>query len=204
VFAGRSSEGVRGMRLGEGDEIISMSILRHNEIAVDERDAYLKAKRREEGAPLEGITPERFAELEAQEQVILSVTENGYGKRTSAYEYRVSGRDGQGIIDIDTSARNGSVVASFPVEDSDEIMLTSNGGQLIRMGVHDIRTTGRASQGVTLFKVADDEKVVSVARLADMGENDADKGDDDLPSDSDRQEIDGSVEDGPDMDDSAE
>jgi DNA gyrase subunit A len=173
VFVGRSSEGVRGMRLAEGDEVISMSILRHNEISVEERDAYLRAKRRDEGAPMEGITPERFAELEAQEQYILSVTENGFGKRTSAYEYRVSGRDGQGIIDIETSGRNGSVVASFPVDDTDEIMLTSNGGQLIRMGVHDIRITGRASQGVTLFKVAEDEKVVSVARLADVGEDPA-------------------------------
>jgi DNA gyrase subunit A len=184
VFAGRSSEGVRGMRLAEGDEIISMSILRHNEISIEERDAYLRAKRREEGAPLEGIAPERFAELEAQEQYILSITENGFGKRTSAYEYRISGRDGQGIIDIDTSERNGNVVASFPVADTDEIMLTSNGGQLIRMGVHDIRITGRASQGVTLFKVAEGEKVVSVARLADMGDDD--KGDVDQDGNADQ------------------
>jgi DNA gyrase subunit A len=183
VFAGRSSEGVRGMRLARGDEVISMSILRHNEISVEERDAYLRAKRREEGAPLEGISAERVAELEAQEQFILSVTENGFGKRTSAYEYRISGRDGQGIIDIDTSERNGNVVASFPVADSDEIMLTSNGGQLIRMGVHDIRITGRASQGVTLFKVAEGEKVVSVARVADAdaGEDDGENGGDAAP-----------------------
>ncbi|MEN3950458.1 DNA gyrase subunit A [Iodidimonas sp. SYSU 1G8] len=184
VFAGRSSEGVRGMRLAEGDEVISMSILHHNEITVEERDNFLRARRREEGAPLEGITQERVAELESQEQFILSITEKGYGKRTSAYEYRISGRDGQGIIDIDTSERNGTVVASFPVADTDEIMLTSNGGQLIRMGVHDIRVTGRASQGVTLFKVAEGEKVMSVARLADV-EQDEDSQQDDEPAGDD-------------------
>jgi DNA gyrase subunit A len=188
VFTGRSSEGVTGMKLADGDEVISMSVLRHNEISIEERDAYLRvanakraAKRREETGEGEevivdyaGIAQERAAELEAQEQFILTITENGFGKRTSAYEYRISGRAGQGIIDIDTSARNGNVVASFPVEDNDEIMLTSNGGQLIRMGVHDIRITGRASQGVTLFKVAEGEKVVSVARLADVGDDEAD------------------------------
>ncbi|MBI1180632.1 MAG: DNA gyrase subunit A [Alphaproteobacteria bacterium] len=193
VFAGRSSEGVRGMRLAEGDEVISMSILRHTEIAIDERDAYLRvmnARRRGEDVEPDGIAAERVAELEAAEQFILSVTENGYGKRTSAYEYRISGRDGQGIIDIDASDRNGAVVASFPVEDEDEIMLTSNGGQLIRMGVHNIRITSRATQGVTLFKVADDEKVVSVARLADVDQ----EAEDDEAGDG----IDGDEPDGPD------
>ena len=171
VFKSRSSEGVRGMKLADGDEVISMSILRHHEIETEERDAYLRvmnARRREEEVAPEGITPDRIAELEAAEQFILSVTANGYGKRTSAYEYRIAGRGGQGIINIDTSDRNGPVVASFPVEDTDEIMLTSNGGQLIRMAVDGIRIAGRSTQGVTLFKVSDGETVVSVARVAEV------------------------------------
>jgi DNA gyrase subunit A len=184
VFKGRSSEGVRGMRLADGDEVISLSVLRHNEISIEERDAYLRAssaRRRGEDASSESITAERFDEMEAEEQFILTITEKGFGKRTSAYEYRISGRDGQGIIDIDTSQRNGSVVASFPVEDADQIMLTSDRGQLIRMGIHNIRITGRATQGVTLFKVSDEEKVVSVARLADLEQNGEDGMEDELP-----------------------
>ncbi len=181
VFKSRSSEGVRGMKLADGDHVISMSILHHREIDVEERDIFLKAQRREEGAPLEGIPQERYDQLVAEQQLILSVTENGFGKRSSSYEYRCAGRGGQGIINIDASERNGPVVASFPVEDSDEIMITSDGGQLIRMPVNGIAFVGRASQGVTLFKVSEDEKVVSVAHVAESEQEEDGAGDDPEP-----------------------
>ena len=170
VFKGRSSTGVRGMKLPAGDEVISMSVLTHRDIETDERDAYLRyvgAERRDEEPELEGIAAERIEELRGGEQFLLSVTENGFGKRTSAYEYRCAGRGGQGIINIETSERNGQVIASFPIEDADDVMMTSDGGQLIRMPVNGIRIAGRSTQGVTLFKLADGETVVSVARLAD-------------------------------------
>ncbi|MDX1580762.1 MAG: DNA gyrase C-terminal beta-propeller domain-containing protein, partial [Alphaproteobacteria bacterium] len=130
---------------------------------------------------------ERIAELQEQEQFILSVTEHGFGKRTSSYEYRCAGRGGQGIINIETSERNGSVVDSFPVEPTDQIMMTSNGGQLIRMAVDGIRIAGRSTQGVTLFRLDEDEAVVSVARVpeeenADEDEDGADM-EPDAPSD---------------------
>lgn len=186
VFAGRSSTGVRGMRLADGDEVISLSILRHVEFDTAERDAYLRmaaAQRRAQGdgsdgdegtvpeattAALDAETFQRFAE---GEEFILAITENGYGKRTSAYEYRITGRGGQGITAIDMTARNGSVVGAFPVADGDQIMLISNGGQLIRMPIHDVRIAGRTTQGVTLFRTAADEQVVSAARLPEVGED---------------------------------
>jgi len=189
VFAGRSSTGVRGMRLADGDDVISLSILRHVEFDVAERDAYLRmaaAQRRAAGdategeesaaeetaapAALDGTTFDRFAE---NEEFVLTITENGYGKRTSAYEYRITGRGGQGITAIDKTERNGCVVGAFPVEDGDQIMLISNGGQLIRMPIHDVRIAGRKTQGVTLFRTAADEQVVSAARLPDVGEDEA-------------------------------
>jgi DNA gyrase subunit A len=184
VFKGRTSDGVRGMKLANGDHVISMSILKHNEIDVEERNAYLKyatAQRRAEGdaevdeetASAGDIDPARAAELAEAEEFILSVTENGYGKRTSAYEYRTAGRGGQGIINIETSKRNGKVVAAFPVEDEDEVMMVTNAGQTIRTPVDDIRIAGRNTQGVILFRVDEEEDVVSVARLTDVenGEN---------------------------------
>ncbi len=186
VFTGRTSSGVRGIRLEEGDAVISMSVLRHVDADTGERDAYVRAanaKRRASGeaeaeiesngaeAAVATLTPERFAELEAAEEVILTVTANGYGKRTSAYEYRITSRGGQGIVNIDTSERNGPVVASFPVSDGDHIMLVTDRGQLIRVPVHDIRVAGRRTQGVVIFKVADGEHVVSVTRLAEDAEN---------------------------------
>jgi DNA gyrase subunit A len=198
LFKGRISDGVRGMRLVKDDEVISMSILTHTDMDMEERDAYLRYAsmlRREEGAREEGareegtreasagpagdISPERVAELQAAEQFLLTVTVNGYGKRTSAYEYRVTNRGGQGIINIETSARNGHAVASFPVEDSHQIMMVADTGRLIRVPVHDIRIAGRNTQGVTLFRVDNDEHIVSVARL-DEGddEDDADNGED--------------------------
>jgi len=106
------------------------------------------------------------------EDFILTITENGYGKRTSAYEYRIAGRGGQGITNIETNKRNGSVVASFPVESDDHLVMVSNGGQLIRTTVVDIRIAGRSTQGVTLFKTAEGEHVVSVTRLSDVDEED--------------------------------
>ncbi|HEY9079083.1 DNA gyrase subunit A [Magnetovibrio sp.] len=184
VFASRASTGVRGMRLAKGDEVISMSILRHVDFSTEERDAYLKvqsARRRAEGAsegevgedlitdPTQlGLSEERFAEMEAMEDFILTITENGYGKRTSAYEYRIAGRGGQGITNIETNKRNGGVVASFPVESEDQLVMVSDGGQLIRTTVVDIRIAGRNTQGVTLFKTAEGEHVVSVTRLSDV------------------------------------
>ena len=188
VFASRASTGVRGMKLAKGDEVISMSIVRHVDFETEERDTYLKvqsARRRAEGEsdgedlitdPTQlGLSAERFAEMEAMEDFILTITENGYGKRTSAYEYRIAGRGGQGITNIETNKRNGSVVASFPVEQSDQLVMVSDGGQLIRTTVVDIRIAGRNTQGVTLFKTADDEHVVSVTRLSEDEEGEADE-----------------------------
>ncbi len=171
-FQSRTSDGVRGMNLATGDEIVTMSILHHIEPTIEERDAYLRftaAARRGEaaGSTPEGMTAERFAELQAAEELLLSVTANGYGKRTSAYEYRITGRGGQGIINIETSARNGHVVSSFPIKDQDQIMMVTDRGRLIRVPVGDIRVAGRQTQGVTLFRVDEDEHVVSIARLED-------------------------------------
>ena len=187
VFTGRTSMGVRGIKLEDGDQVVSMSILRHVEADTAERDAYLRlaaAKRRAAGeangdepsgdeieSPAEDagvvVPPERLAELEAAEEFILTVTEKGYGKRTSAYEYRITGRGGQGIANIEKSERNGPVVASFPVAHRDQIMLMTDGGQLIRCPVDDIRIAGRKTQGVVIFKVAEGERVVSVTGLAE-------------------------------------
>jgi DNA gyrase subunit A len=190
VFSGRTSTGVRGIKLAKGDEVISMSMLRHADFAVEERDAYLrmsKARRgngegveseapeveapdtEAPGTPIAQITlsEERYIEMERHEEFLLSVTSKGYGKRTSAYEYRVTGRGGQGIANIETTERNGKVVASFPVRDNDQIMLVTDSGQLIRTPVNDIRIAGRKTQGVTLFKVEEGERVVSVTRLGE-------------------------------------
>jgi DNA gyrase subunit A len=189
LFTGRNSVGVRGIKLAKGDDVISLSVLGLVNATTEERDAYIRiasARRRAEagengdGADValpEGVPMEdaRFDELTASEEFILSVTENGFGKRTSAYDYRVTGRGGQGIVNIETSERNGQVVATFPIAASDQIMLVTNGGQLIRSPVHDVRIASRRTQGVTLFKVSDDERVVSVAWLPDMGEKDDDE-----------------------------
>ncbi|MEO1425387.1 MAG: DNA gyrase subunit A, partial [Pseudomonadota bacterium] len=191
VFTGRTSTGVRGIKLADGDRVISMAILHHMDATSDETKAYLKhaaAMRRAagEGDDDDGdgemsvetdgsaLAPERIADLGAAEQFVLTVTENGYGKRSSSYEYRTSGRGGKGIIAIVSNERNGPVIASFPSEDSDEIMLVTNGGQLIRTPVHDIRVAGRNTQGVTIFRTRDGEQVVSVERIEDMGANDED------------------------------
>lgn len=170
-FQSRTSTGVRGVRLLEGDEVISMSILHRVGTTQEEREAYLRCPpwREREGAECT-LSAERVAEMAEGEQFILTVTENGYGKRTSAYEYRRTNRGGQGITNIDTSARNGRVVASFPVKPGEQIMLATDQGKMIRTTVGSIRIAGRNTQGVTIFRVADDEHVVSVAKIDESDE----------------------------------
>jgi len=191
VFEGRTSTGVRGIRLGRGDTVISMSMIEHAEIDIEQRDAYLRiaaAMRRsgENGEGENGETPElptmpqeAFDRFAANEQFILVVTEKGFGKRTSAYEYRITGRGGKGIGNIEVTDRNGSVAAAFPVGKTDHIMLVTTAGQLIRCPVDDIRIAGRLTQGVTLFRVDEGERVVSVARLREDAEDGDDSGPDD-------------------------
>jgi DNA gyrase subunit A len=182
----RASVGVRGMTLPKGDEVISLTVLKGQDATTEERDLYLKsAAWKLEPAPRDELSDERFAVLEAGEQFLLTVTSNGYGKRTSSYEYRTMGRGNQGVTNIETSARNGEVVASFPVAPTDEVIIVSDQGQLIRIPVKDIRIAGRNTQGVTLFKVADDEHVVSVAHIADDGEGGDEAEGEDSPESSD-------------------
>jgi DNA gyrase subunit A len=196
VFKSRTSDGVRGMRLAEGDAVVSMAILSGQELSMEEKLAYLRmsaARRRalsgEQGGEEESInvsggqdaeiadvclTETRFTELEAAEQCILTVTENGYGKRSSAYEYRITGRGGSGIVNIITSERNGSVVWSAPVERGDQAMLLTDKATLIRTPVDDIRVAGRNTQGVTILRTQEGEKVVSVVRVRGMQEEEMD------------------------------
>jgi len=197
VFAGRDSTGVRGIRLAEGDSVISMAILRSVAATAEERAAYVKqsnANRRAatgEGEDVEDVVPddedevagdaalslERFAELGAAEEIILTVSTEGYGKRTSAYEFRRTGRGGQGLLAQDLTKRGGKLAASFPVEEGDEILLVTDQGQLIRTPVSQVRMVGRNTSGVIIFRKGADEHVVSVERLAepagDDGEADA-------------------------------
>ena len=182
VFKGRESSGVRGIKLGKGDEVISMAILTHVEAEASERAAYVRQANivRRGGADIEPdiepeaegvesvvLTPERYAELGAHEEFVLTVSENGYGKRSSAYEYRVSGRGGKGIIGMVVNQRNGKLIASFPADDSDQIMLVTDRGQLIRVPIEGISIVGRSSQGVIVFDTAEDERVVSVEHIPD-------------------------------------
>jgi DNA gyrase subunit A len=186
VFKGRDSVGVRGLSLAEGDRIISMAILRHVEATSEERAAYLKMRRAVEGDQNEetvsgdseelgggdvAISADRYIAMGAAEQHVLTLSETGYGKRTSSYEYRITNRGGKGITAMAVNERNGQLVASFPVESSDQIMLVTNGGQLIRCPVEGIRVAGRATQGVIVFNTADDERVVSVERISEEGES---------------------------------
>src|SRR4051812_17217339 len=164
-FQSRTSAGVRGIRLRDGDEVISLSILKGFAASTDERDAYLRAAPWKENENEPTLAPERIAEFAAAEEFILTVTENGYGKRTSAFEYRRTNRGGQGITNIETSKRNGCVVASFPASNGQQLMLVTDQAKLIRTTVGDIRIAGRNTQGVTIFRVADDEHVVSAARI---------------------------------------
>ena len=169
-FQSRTSTGVRGISLAAGDEVISLSILKAFDATTDERDAYLRAAPWKEGDREVTLSPERMAEFEAAEEFILTVTANGYGKRTSAYEYRRTGRGGQGITNIVTSDRNGPVMASFPAHDGEQLMLVTDQAKLIRTTVGDIRVAGRNTQGVTIFRVADGEHVVSAARIEENEE----------------------------------
>ena len=173
----RSSIGVRGIKLAENDSIISLSILSHLDVTSSEAKAYLKMNKatkedsddneedsREEIEDIK-LSEDRFQEMKACEQFVLTVTENGFGKRTSSYQFRVTNRGGSGIMCITTSSRNGNVLASFPVGHDDDIMLITKSGQLIRCPVIDIRVAGRNTQGVSIFKTSDSEKVVSASRV---------------------------------------
>ncbi len=170
-FQSRNSTGVRGMRLADGDEVISLSILRRSGAAPEERESYLKAAPWKDNDNDPTLSAERMTEMAEREQFILTVCANGYGKRSSGYEYRRTGRGGQGITNIDNLARNGDVVASFPAKDGQQIMLVTDQAKLIRMEVSDMRVIGRNTGGVRLFNVADNEHVVSVA-LIDADEED--------------------------------
>ncbi|MGZ3375125.1 MAG: DNA gyrase subunit A [Phenylobacterium sp.] len=197
VFAGRDSTGVRGVRLAEGDSVISMAILRSVDATPAERSAYLKhataMRAAASGEPGEGdeaavapdedeadggetvtLSVERIAELGGAEEFILTVSTEGYGKRSSAYDFRRTGRGGQGLLAQDLSKRGGRLAASFPVEDSDQILLVTDQGQLIRTPVGQVRIASRNTQGVIIFRTSEDEHVVSVERLADTGEGEAD------------------------------
>ena len=196
VFKGRDSTGVRGIKLAEGDEVVSMAILRHVDVNVDEARAYLRQStimRRaagedaevpevsvEEGeetsAPEAALSPERYAELGALEQFVLTVSETGFGKRSSAYEYRVIGRGGSGIVAMAMAKKNSRIADSFPVEDTDQLMLITDGGQTIRLPVGQIRVAGRATQGVILFRLGEGERVVSVERIGEAQEIEGEAG----------------------------
>ena len=203
VFKGRDSMGVRGINLAAGDRIISLAILRHMEADAAERLAYLRMRRAVAGevagaesaaedaglddgeavaAPI-SLAPDRYAEMSAAEQVIITISSKGYGKRTSSFEYRVTGRGGKGIVAMAVNSRNGPLVASMAVEHSDTIMLVTNAGQLIRCPVDGIRVAGRSTQGVTVFNTGRDEKVVSVERITE--EEGASEGDGGLEVDED-------------------
>ncbi|MFQ5620194.1 MAG: DNA gyrase C-terminal beta-propeller domain-containing protein, partial [Rhodospirillales bacterium] len=194
VFSSRTSTGVRGIRLARGDEVIAMSALRHVRAGVAERDEYLQAvhaRRRLPGADYSGRPEDKerdealaakleepaFREMAAGEQFILTVTEDGFAKRSSAYQYRITGRGGKGLDNMDLRRENGTastVVASFPVIDDDEIVMVSDGGQIIRIPVGGVRIASRKTRGVTVFKTAADEHVVSVSRIRDLYVDDLD------------------------------
>jgi DNA gyrase subunit A len=185
VFQSRASTGVRGIALAEGDEVISMSLFDSGKgIATEERDAYLRQSRalrqaenadedavgfEDTAAPATALTPERFAELQAKEEFVLTAASSGFGKRTSAYEYRVTGRGGKGV-ELMNLAKGGEIVAAFPVRDTDQVMLVTDGGTLIRCPVDGIRIAGRTTRGVRIVNVSDGERVVSAVRI---GEDDA-------------------------------
>ena len=172
-FQSRTSTGVRGITLKDGDEVISLSILAGFEATTEDREAYLRAAPWKENDNTPTLPAERMAEFAAAEEFILTVTANGYGKRTSAFEYRRTNRGGQGITNIETSARNGAVVASFPVHGTDHLMLVTDQAKMIRTDVTEIRVAGRNTQGVTIFKVGKNEHVVSAARIEEGEEDEA-------------------------------
>ena len=184
VFSGRTSTGVRGIRLLNNDEVISMSVLNHSAASVEQRNAYLKAAKalRHDDSVAENedvettavisLSNEEFETMQAAEEFILTVTEKGYGKRSSAYEYRITGRGGQGVTNIDNTKRKDLVVASFPVTDKAQVMLVTDAGKLIRMPVKDVRIAGRNTMGVIMFRLNDSERVVSATCLEDYDDSD--------------------------------
>ncbi|MBN9235366.1 MULTISPECIES: DNA gyrase subunit A [Phyllobacteriaceae] len=193
VFQSRNSVGVRGISMGEGDRVISMAIIEHVDADPAERAAYLKrsvAERRLAGAGEEEdvaltneevseeaqLSDERYELLRQHEQFVLTVTEYGYGKRSSSYDFRLTNRGGKGIraTDVSKVGEIGPLVAAFPIGNDDQIMLVSDGGQVIRVPVHDIRFASRATKGVTIFNTAEGEKVVSVERISEPEGDDAD------------------------------
>ncbi|KAB2881019.1 MAG: DNA gyrase subunit A [Albidovulum sp.] len=186
VFKGRDSTGVRGIRLAEDDSVVSMSVIRHFEASPEERAAYLKQRRlmagviedeapdEDEEAVAEGqLSPERYAEMSAAEDLILTVTAKGAGKISSSHDYPVRGRGGQGVMAMDKAMRGGTLVASFPVEMDDQIMLATSTGQSIRCPVEGISFRSRSAGGVKVFDTGAGEEVVSVARIADQEEEGA-------------------------------
>ncbi|WP_422028890.1 DNA gyrase subunit A [Roseovarius sp.] len=185
VFKGRDSTGVRGIRLQNGDKVVSMSVIRHFEATPDERAAYLKMRRQMAGAEDEGnsdeegnadatISDERFEEMRAAENLILTITEGGSGKLSSSHDYPVRGRGGMGVRAMDKAMRGGDLVASFPVQPEDQIMLATSRGQSIRVPVEGISFRSRGAGGVKVFNTGKGEKVVSVAWIAESAEEEAD------------------------------
>tara|TARA_Y100000590_G_scaffold168866_1_gene193140 strand:+ start:21032 stop:23797 length:2766 start_codon:yes stop_codon:yes gene_type:complete len=182
-FSGRNSVGVRGIKLGKKDTVISMYILKHAKFSMEERNDYLKianAIRRKElrrSLPYNKLSKDtkldekKFVEMENLEEFILSVADNGYGKRSSAYEYRITSRGGKGIANMTVNKKTGNVVSSFPINEKDDVMLIAGTGKLIRSPVNKIRIAGRTTQGVTLFKVESSEKVLSAASIKDLNIN---------------------------------
>ncbi len=204
VFVGRNSCGVRGIKLAEGDEVISMSILKHTDASTEQRDEYLRLssglkridvpenEEFDEERAFNDLQPqlpyETFKQMRENEEFILTVTSTGYGKRTSAYEYRITARGGQGVANMEMSERNKEVVSSFPIKDDNQIMMVTDGGKLIRMPVEDIRIAGRKTQGVILFRTSENENVVSVTWL------DADDDEEEELLDDEVKEFDGVAE----------
>ena len=190
LFKGRGSIGVRGIRLKSEDHVISISVLKHIEEDTDVKVLYLKAaSAQRRGETQDYIKEEKFDSMHINDQFILTISENGYGKRTSAYEYRITNRGGQGIINIETSERNGPVIASFPVLDSDDVMLVTNEGRIIRSPVNDIRIASRNTQGVTLFSIDKGEKVVSVTAIPAVEEDEEGDNDEALEINSSNQSL---------------
>jgi DNA gyrase subunit A len=179
VFKGRDSTGVRGVKLAKDDYVVSMAVIRHVSASADERNAYFKMRRAltgEEGSDVEtseiDLSQERYDELAALEQWILTITRGGFGKRSSAHEYRVSGRGGQGVAAANLDRRDDRIIACFTVEEEDQIMLATSTGQSIRCPVSGISRQGRTSSGVTVFSLGKKEEVVSVAYIAETSDED--------------------------------
>lgn len=175
LFVGRTSTGVRGMKFAEGDEVVSMCVIKGTDATTEERDAYLRAASWKSEPGEQTLSDERMEALAECEQFIITATNNGFGKRTSSHEYRVTGRGGQGIWNVPSDARLreqiGSVITAVPITEDEQLMMVTDQGKLIRTPVHDVRIASRNTKGVTLFKVADNEHIVSVAKLLETTED---------------------------------